>query len=98
MGMEIEQLFGVLAGFACLGLGIYLPVRFFMLIGEVKSLEQRLAVLDKKLPVTPANPVAVPVAVPSVSAVVAPPPLPPKATQPVVPAPAAVVQPNPLSE
>jgi len=98
VGMEIEQLFGVLAGFACLGLGIYLPVRFFMLIGEVKSLEQRLAVLDKKLPVTPANPVAVPVAVPSVSAVVAPPPLPPKATQPVVPAPAAVVQPNPLSE
>ena len=98
MGMEIEQLFGLLAGFACLGLGVYLPVRFFMLIGEVKSLEQRLAVLDKKLPVTPANPVAVPVAVPSVSAVVAPPPLPPKATQPVVPAPAAVVQPNPLSE
>jgi len=98
VAMQIEQLFGVLAGFACLGLGIYLPVRFFMLIGEVKSLEQRLAVLDKKLPVTPANPVAVPVAVPSVSAVVAPPPLPPKATQPVVPAPAAVVQPNPLSE
>jgi hypothetical protein len=96
--MEIAQLFGLLAGFACLGLGVYLPVRFFMLIGEVKSLEQRLAVLDKKLPVTPANPVAVPVAVPSVSAVVAPPPLPPKATQPVVPAPAAVVQPNPLSE
>ncbi len=98
MGMEIEQLFGLLAGFACLGLGVYLPVRFFMLIGEVKSLEQRLAVLDKKLPVTPANPVAVLVAVPSVAAVVAPPPLPPKATQPVVPAPAAVVQPNPLSE
>ena len=96
--MQIEQLFGLLAGFACLGLGVYLPVRFFMLIGEVKSLEKRLAVLDKKLPVTLANPVAVPVAVPSVSAVVAPPPLPPKATQPVVPAPAAVVQPNPLSE
>ena len=92
------ETFGILAGFACLGLGIYLPVRFFMLIGEVKSLEQRLAVLDKKLPVTPAHPVAVPVAVPSVAAVIAPPPLPPKATQPVVPAPAAVVQPNPLSE
>jgi len=96
--MQIEQLFGVLAGFACLGLGIYLPVRFFMLIGEVKSLEQRLAVLDKKLPVTPAHPVAVPVAVPSVAAVVAPPPLPPKATQPVVPAPVTVSQPDPLSE
>mgnify|MGYP003838635565 CR=1 FL=1 len=98
MAMQIEQLFGVLAGFACLGLGIYLPVRFFMLIGEVKSLEQRLAVLDKKLPVTPAHPVAVPVAVPSVAAVVAPPPLPPKATQPVVPAPVTVSQPDPLSE
>jgi len=96
--MQIEQLFGVLAGFACLGLGIYLPVRFFMLIGEVKSLEQRLAVLDKKLPVTPAHPVAVPVAVPSVAAVVAPPPLPPKATQPKVPAPATVSQPNLVSE
>jgi hypothetical protein len=96
--MQIEQLFGVLAGFACLGLGVYLPVRFFMLIGEVKSLEQRLAVLDKKLPVTPAHPVAVPVALPSVAAVVAPPPLPPKATQSVVPAPATVSQPDPLSE
>ena len=92
------ETFGILAGFACLGLGIYLPIRFFMLIGEVKSLEQRLAVLDKKLPVTPANPVTVPVSVPSVAAVVAPPPLPPKATQPVVPAPAAVAQFDPLSE
>ena len=39
-----------------------------MLIGEVKSLEQRLAVLDKRITVPLANPVAVPVAVPSVAA------------------------------
>jgi hypothetical protein len=98
------EIFGIFAGFACLVLGIYLPVRFFMLIGEVKSLERRLAVLDKKLPVTPAHPVAVPVAVPSAaapvpsvaSAVIAPPPLPPRAVQPA--APAAVAQPDPLSE
>ena len=98
------ETFGILAGFACLGLGVYLPVRFFMLIGEVKSLERRLAVLDKKLPVTQAHPVAVPVAVPSAaapvpsvaSAVIAPPPLPPRAVQPA--APAAVAQLDPLSE
>ncbi len=62
------EAFSVLLGFACLGLGIYLPIRFFMLIGEVKSLEQRLAVLDKRTKVTTANSVAVPVAVPSVAA------------------------------
>ena len=95
----------MLLGFACLGLGIILPIRFFMLIGEVKSLEQRLAVLDKRVTVPLANPVAVPkvaAPVPSVasapvaSAVVAPPPLPTKPEQPA--APAAVAQPDPLSE
>lgn len=89
-------------GIACLGLGIVLPIRFFMLIGEVKSLEQRLAVLDKRLPASPANPVAAPsvaAPVPSVaSAVIAPPPLPPTAVQPVAPVRAAVAQPDPLSE
>ncbi len=101
--------FTVLLSFACLGLGIILPIRFFMLIGEVKSLEQRLAVLDKRITVPLANPVAVPVAAPTVaapapsvasapvaSAVVAPPPLPTKPEQPA--APAAVAQPDPLSE
>ena len=96
------EAFLVLFGFVCLGLGLYLPIRFFMLIGEVKTLEQRLAVLDKRLPVSPANSVAAPAVaapVPSVaSAPVAPPPLPPKAAQPVVPAPATVSQPDPLSE
>jgi len=92
----------MLLGFVCLGLSIYLPIRFFMLIGEVKSLEQRLAVLDKRLPVSPANPVAVPtVAAPTpsvASAPIAPPPLPPSVVQPVVPVPPAVAQPDPLSE
>ena len=101
----------MLLGFACLGLGIFLPIRFFMLVGEVKSLEQRLAVLDKRTKVTTANSVAVPVAVPSVaapvpsvasapvaSAVVAPPPIPPRVVQPVAPVPAAIAQPDPLSE
>ena len=58
------EAFSVLLGFACLGLGIVLPIRFFMLIGEVKSLEQRLAVLDKRITAPPANSVAVPVAIP----------------------------------
>lgn len=98
----------MLLGFACLGLGIILPIRFFMLIREVKSLEQRLAVLDKRITVPLTNPVAAPsvaAPVPSVasapvaSAVVAPPPLiPPRAVQPAAPAPASVAQPDPLSE
>ena len=96
------EAFSVLIGFACVGLGIYLPIRFFMLIGEVKSLEQRLAVLDKRLPASPANPVAassVAAPVPSVaSAPIAPPPLPPTAVQPAAPVRATVAQPDPLSE
>ncbi len=100
------EAFGILAGFACLGLGVYLPIRFLMLIGEVKSLEQRLAVLDQRMTVRPANPVAAPsvsaseaAPVPSVaSAPIAPPPLPPTAVQPAAPVLAAVAQPDPLSE
>jgi hypothetical protein len=100
------ETFGILAGFACLGLGIYLPIRFFMLIGEVKSLEQRLAVMDKRLSATPGNPAAVPVVVPSAAApvpsvaaaAIAPPPLPTKPVQPAAPARVAVPEPDPLSE
>jgi len=105
------EAFSVLLGFACLGLGIVLPIRFFMLIGEVKSLEQRLAVLDKRITAPPANPVAAPVAVPSetapvpsvasaplASAVVAPPPIPPRAVPSPAKARAAIAQPDPLSE
>jgi hypothetical protein len=96
----------VLLGFVCLGLGAYLPIRFFMLIGEVKSLEQRLAVLNKRITAPPANPVAAPVAVPSetapvpsvASAPVAPPLLPLRALPPAAPVRVAVAQPDPLSE
>ncbi len=97
----------MLLGFACLGLGLYLPIRFFKLIGEVKSLEQRLAVLDKRITVPLTNPVAAPsvaAPVPSVasasvaSAVVAPPPIPPRAVPPAAPVRAAVAEPDPLSE
>ena len=96
------EIFGIIAGFACLGLGIYLPIRFFILIGEVKSLEQRLAVLDKRITVPPANPLAAPsvtASVPSVaSAPVIPPLIPPRAAQPAAPAPASDAQLDPLSE
>ena len=96
------EIFGIFAGFACLVLGIYLPVRFFMLIGEVKSLERRLAVLAKRLPASPADPVAEPSAAAPAATVaaapVAPPPLPPRPAQPVAPVRAAVTQPDPLSE
>ncbi len=81
----------MLLGFACLGLGIFLPIRFFMLIGEVKSLEQRLAVLDKRITVPLANPVAVPVAAPKAPTVAAP--VPSVASAPVA---SAVVAPPPL--
>lgn len=45
--MQIEQFFGFVAGLACLGFGIYLPVRFFMLIGQVKRLEQEVSLLTR---------------------------------------------------
>ena len=77
----------MLIGFACLGLGIILPIRFFMLIGEVKSLEQRLAVLDKRITVPLANPVAVPVAAPTAPTVAAP--VPSVTSAPVASAPVA---------
>ena len=100
------EIFGTLAGFACLVLGIYLPIRFFMLIGEVKSLELRLAVLAKRLPVAPANPVVAPVAAPSAASPVVsvasapnvPPPLPAKPAPAQGPARPVEVLPDPVFE
>ncbi len=100
------EIFGTLAGFACLVLGIYLPIRFFMLIGEVKSLELRLAVLAKRLPVAPANPVVAPVAAPSAAvpvvsvaaAPIVPPPLPAKPAPAQGPARPVDVLPDPVFE
>ena len=106
----MEPFSGVL-GFICLGFSAFLTIRLFMLIGDVKSLEQRLAVLDKRFTVPSANPVAAPsvfaaetAPVPSVasapvaSAVVAPPPLPPSVVQPAAPVRLVVAQPDPFSE
>ena len=100
------EIFGTLAGVACLVLGIYLPIRFFMLIGEVKSLELRLAVLAKRLPVAPANPVVAPVAAPSAASPVVsvasapnvPPPLPAKPAPAQGPARPVEVLPDPVFE
>ncbi len=100
------EIFGTLAGVACLVLGIYLPIRFFMLIGEVKSLELRLAVLAKRLPVAPANPVVAPVAAPSAAvpvvsvaaAPIVPPPLPAKPAPAQGPARPVDVLPDPVFE
>ena len=80
--MQIEELFGVVAALAFFAFLIYLPIRFFILIGQVKSLEQRFLALADRMPITPSAkpsepavpaPVA-PAAVPVPP--VAPPPLP----------------------
>lgn len=97
--MQIEQLFGVVAGLACLGFGIYLPVRFFMLIGQVKALEGQVSKLSRNVAQGASAEPSAAAPAPSVAAApVLPPPLPAKPA----PAPAAVrpvvVQPDPLFE
>ena len=100
--MQIEELFGYVAGAGCLGLGVYLPVRFFMLVGEVKSLEKQVQGLSSRLPAASAPAAApTPAAVapaPVVAPVVVPPPLPVKPTPPADPRPTSVAQPDPLFE
>ncbi|NBV48632.1 MAG: DUF2339 domain-containing protein [Verrucomicrobia bacterium] len=100
--MNIEEFFGVVAVLAFLGFLIFLPVRFFILIGQVKSLEKRVQALAERAPVEAAKTAAAPapaVAVASVSAApvadqVLPPPLPVRSA----PAPASSVsaRPDPL--
>ena len=98
--MRIEEFFGVVALLAFLGFLIYLPVRFFILIGQVKSLEQRLMTLADRMPIAakpPVEPAAAP-AVAAPAAPIAPPPLPVRAS-PVAPAPAvSSPSPEPLFE
>ena len=88
--MAIDELLGVIAAFAFFAFLIYLPIRFFILIGQVKSLERRFMTLADRMPITPSAkpsepavpapvaPVAVPVVAPAAVPVppVAPPPLP----------------------
>ena len=103
--MYSGDLIAVIFALALLGLLIYLPVRFFLLIGQVKALEKTVKDLAARTPSTVATALAVPevkaVAVAPAPIVAAaaelPPPLP--VTRP-APAPAAVVPsgPDPLVE
>ena len=102
--MHIEEFFGVVALLAFLGLLIFIPVRFFMLIGEVKALEKRVQALAERTPVEAVKPVGVavpavavaPVAVAPVTTAVSPPPLPSRSA-PATSVPASA-QPDPLFE
>lgn len=103
--MYSGELFAAILVLALLGFLIYLPVRFFLLIGQVKVLEKTVKDLMARTPSTIATataapevkPVAVAPAPVVVEAAQLPPPLP--ATRP-APAPAAVVPsgPDPLAE
>jgi hypothetical protein len=86
--MRFEEIFGGLALFGLIALLIYLPVRFFILVGQVKSLERQVKGLVGRLSDAPAKPVEAP----AVSVVaVTPPPFPSK---PIPPA----AQPDPFFE
>ena len=88
--MAFDEMFGVIAAIAIFAFLIFLPIRFFILIGQVKSLERRLSALTGGVPNVAAKPVeaAAPVSVP-----VLPPPL------PVRPVPVAVsTRPDPFFE
>lgn len=103
--MYSGELFAAILVLALLGFLIYLPVRFFLLIGQVKVLEKTVKDLMARTPSTIATataapevkPVAVAPAPFVVEAAQLPPPLP--ATR-LAPAPAAVVPngPDPLAE
>jgi len=101
--MQIEEFFGVIAVLAFFGLLIFIPIRFFMLIGEVKALEKRVQALAERTPVdapkpaaaTPAVAVA-PVAAAPAPAPVLPPPLPARSAP--SPSTLAAAQPDPLFE
>jgi len=102
--MQIEEFFGVIAVLAFFGLLIFIPIRFFMLIGEVKALEKRVQALAERTPVdapkpvdaaTPAMAVA-PVAAAPAPAPVLPPPLPARSAP--SPSTLAAAQPDPLFE
>ena len=98
--MQLEEVFGVCAVLGLLGLLVYLPVRFFILITEVKELKKTVRALQDGA--TPKPTVAVASAAPVAAvaqAAVVPPPLPAKvaaATEPVPPV--AAAQPDPLFE
>lgn len=102
--MQIEEFFGVVAVLAFLGLLVFIPIRFFMLIGEVKALEKRVQALAERTPVDTPKPVAAatpavavaPVAAAPEPAPVLPPPLPVRSAP--TPSAPVVAQPDPLFE
>jgi len=102
--MQIEEFFGVVAVLAFLGLLVFIPIRFFMLIGEVKALEKRVQALAERTPVDASKPVAAatpavavaPVAAAPEPAPVLPPPLPVRSAP--TPSAPVVAQPDPLFE
>lgn len=105
--MQFEEFFGVVAVLAFLGLLVFIPIRFFMLIGEVKALEKRVQALAERTPVDAPKPVAAatpvvavaPVAAAPEPAPVLPPPLPARsAPVPSTPSTPTVAQPDPLFE
>jgi hypothetical protein len=82
--MSPDELFGVIAVVALLAFLIYLPVRFFMLIGQVRRLEQEVSLLSRRPspPLVRSETEAVAARSPVVaSASAVPPPLPVKTAQ-----------------
>ena len=99
--MYSGDLFAAILVLALLGFLIYLPVRFFLLIGQVKALEKAVRDLVARTPSTvstaPAAPEVKPVAVAPAPVVAAPAVLPPPLPQRSSLA-SAVAQPDPLFE
>ncbi len=101
--MQFEQLLGVVAGLICLGLAVYFPIRFIILIGQVKSLEQRLKGLATQAPIASTPSSVASVEVPAVSAPSVPaaanmpPPFPAKPIPQVASARPVIDQPDPLA-
>ena len=105
MRMYSGDLFAAILFLALLGFLVYLPIRFFLLIGQVKALEKAVKDLTARAPsaaptipaASEVKPVAVTPAPVRVEAAQLPPPLP--VSRP-APAPAAVVPsgPDPLAE
>ena len=101
--MHFEQLLGVVAGFICFGLSVYFPIRLIMLIGQVKSLEQRLKGFATQAPIAATPSSVAPVEVSAVSAPSGPaaanmpPPLPAKPIPRVASARPVIDQPDPLA-
>jgi len=102
--MQIEEFLGAVVVLAFFCLLIFIPIRFFILIGEVKALEKRVQALADRAPVEAAKPVVAappavavaPVAVAPLTAAELPPPLPARPAP--TPSAPAVAQPDPLFE